>query len=172
MKRVTVSDIMAAEPCHEYSRKRVETLWAGREALDAAEIAALDIPIVDRLWAVVNCCLDNRQRRLFSCNCADAALTLVAGPDPRIVDSVRVSRLYADGRAADAQLDACWDAGAAFRAAIWSCWDAGAAAGAAWDAGDASRAASRNAARVAAMDAARVAQLANAVRYAMDGGAP
>jgi len=52
MKRYTVDDIMALRPCSEYTRSRVEELWAGRDGLTAREIAALDIPIKDRTWVL------------------------------------------------------------------------------------------------------------------------
>jgi len=52
MRRYTVDDIMALRPCSEYTRSRVEELWAGRDGLTAREIAALDIPIGDRTWAL------------------------------------------------------------------------------------------------------------------------
>ena len=126
---ITVDMIMSARPCAEYSRSRVEDLWSGREALTAREIAGLEIPIDDRLWALISCCLDDRQRRLFACDCSEIALGLVTHPDPRSVEAIRVARLYAVGEATAEKLDAARDA-------AWAA--AGAAAGyaardAAWE---------------------------------------
>lgn len=45
MRGYTVDEIMATQPCDDYPRERVETLWAGRKALTVVEIAALDIPV-------------------------------------------------------------------------------------------------------------------------------
>jgi hypothetical protein len=59
---------------------------------------------------------NERTARLFSCDCAELALTLVERPDPRSVDAIRVARLYADGRATDDELSAAemcaWSASA------------------------------------------------------------
>jgi hypothetical protein len=141
MKHVTVSDIMDARPCSDYPRSRVDKLWAGRESLTPREIAALEIQVQDRLWALIKCCLDGRQRRLFACECAERALTLIDNPDPRSVEAIRVARAYAVGEATDQQLaaaraeawDAAWDA--ASSAARAEAWDA--ASSAAWDAASA-----------------------------------
>lgn len=62
MKRYTVDDIMAFRPCDNYTRDRVEELWDGREALTAEEIAELDIPIMDRLWAMSRLGVDPTNR--------------------------------------------------------------------------------------------------------------
>ena len=37
MRRLTVDEVMALEPC--YTRERVEGLWAGRDSLGLDEIA-------------------------------------------------------------------------------------------------------------------------------------
>jgi hypothetical protein len=183
MKRVTVDDIMAAGPCSLYPRERVVDLWAGRESLTAREIANLKIPVLDRLWAIILCCLDDRQRRLFACDCAERALALVKDLDLRSVEAIRVSRLYAVGEATGEQLAAAMAvAGAAARAAArdvaryearaaaWyaamaaagdAAWYAAwyAAWAAAWDV-------AWDAARDAAWYAAMVANLGLAVKYA------
>jgi hypothetical protein len=72
----------------------------------AGEIAALDIPAGDRLWAILSVCLNDRSRRLFACDCADDALARVAEPDPRSVVAVAVARRFATGLATAAELDA------------------------------------------------------------------
>ena len=153
---ITVDMIMSASPCAEYSRSRVEDLWAGREALTAREIAGLEIPADDRLWALISCCLDDRQRRLFACDCAEIALGLVTHPDPRSIESIRVARLYAVGEATAEQLSAAW-------AAAWAA-DRGAARASAWASAWDARAAARDAAR----SAARAADWASAWAYAWD----
>ena len=51
--KVTVDQVMSWEPCEEYTRERVEELFAGRESLSALEIMKLDIPAKDMLWAVL-----------------------------------------------------------------------------------------------------------------------
>jgi hypothetical protein len=156
--KITVDMVMAANPCAEYPLSRVEVLWAGRESLTPREIAALEIPEDDRLWALISRCLDERQQRLFACDCAERALTLVGSPDPRSVEAIRVARMYAAGDATKEQL-------AAARAAAWdaaraAAWDA------AWAAARAARDAAWAAAWAAAWDAAWDAQIQIAVEYA------
>jgi hypothetical protein len=53
MHGYTVDEIMATRPCADYPRERVEELWGGRESLTVVEIAALDIPLLDRLYQVI-----------------------------------------------------------------------------------------------------------------------
>ncbi len=48
---VTVDQVMAWKPCAEYTRQRVEALFAGRESLSPPDVAALNIPLQDKLWA-------------------------------------------------------------------------------------------------------------------------
>ena len=108
----------------------------------------------------------------FAIWCAEQALGLVAAPDPRSLDALRVKRLWLDGKATDAELSAAWDAAsaavsdaameaasAAARAAAWSARDAamGAASAAARAAAWSARAAAWSA-RDAAMGAARAAR--------------
>jgi hypothetical protein len=132
----TVADIMAAEPCSKYSKSYVAVLWAGREALTAREIAALDIPAGDRLWAILSVCLNDRSRRLFVCDCADDALARIAEPDPRSVVAVAVARRFATGPATAAELDAATGAArdAAMDAATGAAMDAARERYLSWDA--------------------------------------
>jgi hypothetical protein len=105
---------------------------------------------------------NEKTARLFACDCASWALTLIEKPDARSVEAVRVARLFAVGEANQEQLAAAWAAagdaaGAAARgAARAAAWDA--ARGVAWDAAwDAARGAARAAAGAAAGDAAGAA---------------
>ena len=50
---LTIDQCMAMQPCEDYPRARVESLWAGREALTALDVAALAIPPDDRLWCLL-----------------------------------------------------------------------------------------------------------------------
>ena len=88
MKALTVDQIMAFGPCHDYPRERVAALWAGRDSLTAAEIAALEIPDTDRVWALCRWLgeISPTSTRLFACDCADRALSRFAGRDPRSLD--------------------------------------------------------------------------------------
>jgi hypothetical protein len=148
---------MAAKQCEEYPRSRVEELWAGRETLTAEEIAALDIRVEDRLWAIIACYLDDRQRLLFACDCADQALRLVATPDPRSVEAVAVARLYAVGEATFEQLvDAMVSARYAANAATSSAFSVASSADV-WDASSAASSAAFRAATSAALFTARAA---------------
>jgi len=134
----TISDVISWEPCgfdgeddgENYTPARLRRLAEGRESVTIEDIAALDIPVEDRIWAGLHL-LDEREQRLWGCDCAERALLRErdAGrePDPRSWEAVRVSRLYADGEATLEELDAAWSA--------WhAAWDADAAARAAADA--------------------------------------
>jgi hypothetical protein len=123
---VTVADIMAAGPCEDYTLERVSELWGGNDTLTPQQIAELDIPAADRLWALINACMDDTKRRLFACDCVERALQResAAGrePDSRSWEAISVSRGFAYGDASEAEL-------AAARCAAW--YAARAAAGAA-----------------------------------------
>ena len=85
--------------------------------------------------------------RLFACDVAEDALSLIDSPDPRSIAAIEVARRYAVGDATSAEL--CAAGAAAGGAARVAAWDA--AGDAAWDAaGDAAW----DAAWVAARDAA------------------
>ena len=134
MVKVTVDNIMRAEPCEEYTRERVEKLWAGREYLELEEILALGIPNEDIMWAMTKVVItDDRQRRLLSYNITKEIELPIWG-----------ARHPDDGQPRNAS-DA-WDAASvAVRTAGSAAWDA------AWAAG------SGSVARDVAKDAARVA---------------
>jgi len=144
MTTITVADIMFARPCPDYPESRVRAL-VGDGGVTPHQLAALDIPADDRLWGLIYCAMDDRQRRLLACDCAERALSRVESPDPRSLNAVAVARRYARGDATDEELAAAWDAAwdaawAAARDAAWdAAWDAARAAGdaagdAAWDA--------------------------------------
>jgi hypothetical protein len=161
----TVSDIMAAEQCDDYTREVVAEVV--EDEITAEQCAALDIPIEDRLWAIIYVWLDDRQRRLLACDCAERALLRerAAGrePDERSWNVVRVARAYARGGATDEELAAAWYAAGDASGAAWS---------AAWyAAGDASGAAAWHAASAAAWAAAaaeRQWQLSRALAYVLE----
>jgi hypothetical protein len=106
MNVVTVTAIMDAKPCRGYTRERVAELVG--EGMTPRQIAGLDIPAKDRLWCLISLAMDDRQRRMLACDCAERALIRErdAGsePDPRSWEAVRVARLHADGRATGEEL--------------------------------------------------------------------
>ena len=75
--------------------------------------------------------------RLFACDVAEDALSLVEKPDPRSLAAIEVARRYAVGAATSVELAAAWDAAwvatwvAAQAAARDAAWDA--ARDAAWE---------------------------------------
>ncbi len=179
MKRITVKDVMAAKPCWKYTEEIVEKLWKERETLTPQEIAKLDIPAKDRLWAIITCCLNDRQRRHFACDCAELSLSRIENPDSRSVEAVRVARLYADGKTTDEQLtkarNAAYNAAYTVYNATYTVYNA--ACDAAWSAAcdaacDAAWSAAYYAAYYAAWKAAYSASyetlLENAIKYAME----
>ena len=159
--RITVDNIMAAEPCEGYTRERVEALWDGRDALEPEEILALDIPREDIIWAMTKVVItDDRRRRLIACDITEEiALPIweeLSPHDWRLRTAVETSRRYVHGEATDEDLRAAWDAtwSAARSAASYAASDA--ARSAAWYAAwYAARDADSDAASDAAWDAAR-----------------
>jgi len=127
-----------------YDDKRLATLIPV-EGSSPRQVAELEIPIDDRIWALCNAVgASDKTLRLFAVWCAREALKLGKEPDPRSVNACDVAEAFANGDATQADLDA---ARAAARAAAWD-----AARAAAWDA---ARAATRATAWAAAWDATR-----------------
>ncbi len=52
MKTLTVSEIMALNPCYVYPESRVRELFGDRDTLTLIEILRLDIPAEDRIWVL------------------------------------------------------------------------------------------------------------------------
>ena len=103
---------------NHYPRDRVEQLWAGRDALTAREIAALDIAPKDRLSALLRLDVPYRLLYVFACDTSSCAIA--------------AKRRWIAGDATDAELrevrDMAWDA------ALDAAWNASAAGDAAWNA--------------------------------------
>jgi len=132
--KITVDNIMAAGPCENYTRERVEALWDGRDALEPEEILALDIPREDIIWAITKVVIrDDCQRRLLAYNITKEIELPIWGAR------------HPDDRQPRNAWDAWGAASVAVRTAGSAAWDA------AWVAG------SGSAARDVAKDAARVA---------------
>ncbi len=70
---VSVDDVMELHPC--YDRARVESLWGKRKRLRLSEIAGLDIPPEDRIWAIVRL-VDRKTWVRFALACARRVLPL------------------------------------------------------------------------------------------------
>jgi hypothetical protein len=155
MKTVTIEQVMGWDPCEEYTREKVEELFAGREVLTARDIVDLDISNEDKMWALLhNEFLSDRQMHLFACEVAEKALVTEreAGrePDPRSWAAIEAKRAWVYGKITNGEL-------AAAREAAW------AAARAAWAvAREAAREVARAAAWAAAREAARTAAWAAA----------
>ena len=166
MNSVTVDQVLAWSPC--YSREKIESLFAGREAVTAAGILDLPISVNDRLWAVL------REQLIpaailheFACRVAENALKAAGDSDPRSVAAIAAKRAWLRGEISDQDLSAArsaaWDAvrDAATEAARKAAWAA------AWIAKEAAREASweaayeqaRSAAKEAAWGATRKTQL-------------
>lgn len=180
MKTATVDHVMSWRPCSAYTRERVTELWAGREALSALDVLALDIPERDRLWAVLRPeMIDENDLHELACRFAEQSAPIWErwaaehAPDKVSVcrDTIAVMRLWMQGEATGEVLAAARAAAsAAARDAAWVASDAAwEAAWAAWAASDAAEAA-RAAAGAAASDAARAAS--DAARAAVGEEAP
>lgn len=118
MKAVTVDQAMAWEPCghdgeeggHNYTRRRVEELFAGRGRLMAEEIATLAIPAEDRLWALLHPeFLTEQQIHLLACDFAEQVVHL-CGDDPRPRAAIEAKRQWVRREISDQELAAARDA--------------------------------------------------------------
>jgi len=83
MKTVTTDTMMSYRPCGSYPRVRVVELWSGRDALTAQQIADLDIPQQDRIWALCAWLarMDRASLSAFARGRADAAKKAAAAAD-------------------------------------------------------------------------------------------
>jgi len=108
MKTMTVDEIMLCKPC--YNRKKVENLWDGKDSLSFVDVSELDVLESDKIWAGVNCYMDDKQRRLFAVRCARQALALVTNPHYDSVTACDVAERFANGEATLDELSAARDA--------------------------------------------------------------
>lgn len=53
MKEITIQDVMSREPCSLYTKEVIMGLVSGRTSAYPDEIAALDIPVKDRVWVLL-----------------------------------------------------------------------------------------------------------------------
>jgi len=166
--RTTLNKIRKHKPCTDGWEKLLTYL--GKTKADDEEISVLTIldsnGLNDALWCLRAVEGHDKEIRLYAVWCARQVQHLLT--DQRSLDALDVAEKYANGQAAEDELNAAraaawsaagaaaWAAGAAARAAAREAADA--AWGAAWGAwvaaGDAARAAARDAARYAARAAA------------------
>ena len=162
MNRVTIDQVLAWSPC--YRRKKIESLFAGRESLTAADILSLPISVNDRLWAVL------REELIpaailheFACRCAEQAMEAAGDSDPRSVAAIESKRAWVRGDIRDQDLSEARSAAshAALDAAREVDWNEArqSAREAAWEAAyEEARSAALEAARDAARDASAAAR--------------
>ncbi len=159
MKALTVSDIMALNPC--YSESRVRELFGDRETVTVLEVAQAEIPPDDRVWLLL-------QPGVLP---ADVRTDATARIVTRAVTSHALhcgntaveewARGWLDGTdRSQAAAESAWDAAESTWAAAWAAW---AAAAAAWAAAGAAWAAAWGAAGAARGDAERQMQVADIV---------
>lgn len=170
MMQHTYGDIMSLEPCFDPAERGYCTRdWQGT-ALDV--LRHQNVTAQDKLWVVLReSWIPAPVLHEFACRCAEWALALVGGTDPRSVEAIATKRRWLRGEATDDELaaaqDAAWAATqdaaevaaeAAARAAAWAATQA-----AAWAALAAARAAAwaaaQDATQDATWDAARDAQV-------------
>jgi len=117
IKRVTLNQVMAWEPCAEYSRADIKKLFGRRKYATAQYVFDLDIPAQDKLWVLLHEeFIPENELRLLACEFAMKALSIFEKQHPdddRPRRCIQVARRYACGRASDEELNT---AGAAARA--------------------------------------------------------
>ena len=110
---ITYENLIAWRAC--YSNDRLRNLFADpltvRQVLTKMNKGWDTVLPQDRLWVVSReSVLGAKILRLFACDVADEALKLIDNPDPRSIEAIRVSRLYAVGEATLEQLKAAYAA--------------------------------------------------------------
>jgi hypothetical protein len=135
------------------------------DGLTPLELAALDIPVEDRLWVLLREeVIPARELRLLACDWAAAACLRTGWNDARSLNAIAVARRFACGDATEAELEEAaaeaWAAARAWWAPAWAASEeARSARSAAWAAARAARAAARSASSAAAEE-----QIADVVR--------
>jgi len=148
-----VDDVMKWKPC--YSRKEVIGLFGRRCSVTLVDILTSEkLSDADALWCACKA-RDDRQRRLFACDCAESVVHLT--DDPRAAVCIAVARRYADGLATGEEL--CVVAAAATNASFAA--SSAVSAYAAYAAAAAADAAAAYAAAAAAYAAAAAAYAAS-----------
>lgn len=76
MKTATLQDALDARPC--YSEERIKALFGKRKTLNVKQIAKLDIPDRDKLWALTRPhFLDTKEKAVrFAVYCAEQSLPI------------------------------------------------------------------------------------------------
>ena len=118
-KRLTISDVVALEPCgldgnddgRNYTPKRIARLFAGRETLTLGDILAMDeISISDRLWVVLKRgVLPESVRIGLGCDYAERVLEIAetwAGNEGLSRLAIDVTRKWLRGEATDKERSA------------------------------------------------------------------
>lgn len=139
MKTVTLEEFKTFEPCWMETAEgtaRLEEIGSRKKEWTALDVLRLEaVSAEDRLWAVLREeFIPARTLHEFACRCAEETLQKAGVTDDRSWNAIRVKRLWMDGKANDAELDAA-------ESATWA----------------AARNVARNAARRAAWAAAWVA---------------
>src|SRR3990172_2673676 len=125
----TVGEMLAEQPCEEYTAARIAELWAGRVALSLSEILDLNIPAKDKVWVACRPgALPTAVCRAWLkrvCDRAIRAHALECGVPP--VEAWARGWLEGKDRSqAAAAAWAAWAAWAAADAAAWAAWAAAA----------------------------------------------
>jgi hypothetical protein len=149
LTRVTVDDVMSwmkwdrgtSKPCDRYSYADINRLWGGHESLTPLEISKLNIPVSDRLWALLRSeLIPEDWMHELACHIAEQRLLnerkLGREPDPRSWAAIEVKRRWIRGKATNEELDTARGAirGLAW-ATVWAASDTAAwaaARGASW----------------------------------------
>ena len=159
--RYTVDDVMKWRPC--YKRAKVKGLFDRRRSVTLIDIlCAEELSDEDAIWCACRV-MGWRQCRLFGADCAESVVS--PDDDPILASCIEVVRLYADGRATDADLRRVTDAtfglrGATAHAAYDAAYSAyGAVVHSARAAGDGARAAEHEAQRHALLTMALAGEI-------------
>ena len=111
--KITFEQLLSFRPCYPYrNREHLLSITGGREEIEVSEISSLRIPVSDKVWVllkILGTCEDSaKKQRLFACDCAEYALLQERDSgielDPMLWESIKVSRLFANGQETMAEL--------------------------------------------------------------------
>ena len=120
MLTVTVEQFLEFNPCYE--EEKIREIAGSKKEWSALDILDLDIPVEDRLWAVLRKeLIEAPILHEFACRCAEDALKLIDNPDPRSIAAIAAKRKWLKGEITNEELDAARDAArAAASATAWA----------------------------------------------------
>ena len=88
MKTLTVDEIMSWKPCEDYPRSRIVELFSGRDQITPVDVLKMDIPHLDKLWAVLRSeIFRDIDLQFMACDFVESILDLLPNDDCQLISS-------------------------------------------------------------------------------------